>query len=518
MRLLPAAALALLVLPALSGCFTSPDPAPAASDDPVDLVEKLPPGTHLSQRPNATVDPVLTKLLSKAEGATRYTGFTTFEPTLGITPSGGLFMSRSASVVRSLDSGATWEEIRPFVGTSTPLFDVPFDNDPYVYVDPATGRVFVNANQGAVCTLLAFSDDEGDTWTQTVGCPPPVNDHQTIVAGKPRGTPTLGYDNIVYMCTNGVATTNCARSLDGGLTWMPLPPAFVALKDGCSATLGHLAAAPDGTIYMPKNNCGQFEVFRSDDDGMTWTKTVADTEHGFGAGGDAAIAVDEAGNVYGFWQGDDGLPYLTHTTDAGATWSPARMVGFPGLTGMDFPAIAAGGPGKIAFAYAGTSYPKPYEVEGDEALTAQVADPRDIADFLWFPYVGVLTDALDDNSTIVTITAAAEGDPITRGQCGRTRCDGIGDFLSIEIGPDGRPWAAFADACTDACAAPDGQKNNYQGSGGVSAPGFVGTLARGPALRGDAAELAPLPEAAGGPADAGTDDPRLALPELVRRT
>lgn len=517
MRLPPAAALALLVLPALSGCFSSPDPAPAASDDPVGLVERLPAGTHLSQIPNASVDPVLTKLLASAQGATRYTGFTTFEPTIGVTPSGGLFMSRSASVVRSLDAGATWEEIKPFTGTATPLFDVPFDNDPYVYVDPATGRVFVNANQGAVCTLLAFSDDEGETWTQTAGCPPPVNDHQTIVAAKPRGTPTSGYPNIVYMCTNGITTTNCARSLDGGMAWMPLPPAFVAVKDGCSATLGHMVAAPDGTIYMPKNNCGQPEVFLSKDDGLTWTKSVVSMDVGVGYN-DVAIAVDEAGNVYAFWHGTDGLGHLSHSTDEGAAWSAPRTVSPPELTGMDFPAIAAGGPGKIAFAYVGTSYPKPFEVEGDDPLTAQTADPKDIADFLWFPYFGFMNDALDDNSTIVTITAAAEGDPTTRGQCGRTRCDGLGDFISIQIGPDGRPWAAFADACTEACAAPDGQKNNYQGTGGASAPGFVGTLARGPALRGDAVELPPLPEAAPKPAEAGAPAPRIALPEIVRRT
>lgn len=485
MRISPLAALLPLVI---AGCLGG-TPPPAATDatEPAALPE-IPVGTYLVGANATSLDPVVARLLAATEGAARYTGFTTFEPTIGVTPDGAIFMSRSASVVRSLDQGATWEEIVPF----------PFrlDNDPYVYVDPATGRVFAAPNQAAVCMLVSFSDDAGDSWTTSVGCPPPVNDHQTMVAATPRGTPTTGYPNILYMCTNGVTTTNCGRSLDGGLTWSPLPPAFVLVKDGCNSSLGHLAASPDGVLYLPKGNCGQPEVFVSDDDGLTWTKRVVSTDVD-AWGHEVRVAVDEGGNVYAFWQGDDGLPYLAASTDQGATWTKARNVAFANLTGMDFPSIAAGAAGHVAFAYAGTSYPKPYEVEGDDALTPQLAQPVDIAEFTWHAYVGVSTNALDENATFVTVTAGAPGDPISRGECGRIRCDGLGDFLSITIGPDGRPWAAFADACVDDCAKPDGQENTFQGSGGTDAPGFVGTLARGPALRGNASELAPLPEAGG---------------------
>ena len=47
----------------------------------------------------------------------------------------------------------------------------PYTADPFMYVDPYTDRVFMEdlAMPPFNCANLSFSDDEGATWTQTVG-------------------------------------------------------------------------------------------------------------------------------------------------------------------------------------------------------------------------------------------------------------------------------------------------------------------------------------------------------------
>lgn len=44
------------------------------------------------------------------------------------------------------------------------------------------------------------------------------------------------------------------------------------------------------------------------------------------------------------------------------------------------------------------------------------------------------------------------GDRLDRGPCGPTRCDWVGDFIDVQIAPDGTPWAAYADLCDEGCA------------------------------------------------------------------
>ena len=76
-------------------------------------------------------------------------GFETFEPTLGATSNGDLYFSTTpdagvaigwrASIARSIDRGRSWRDVGP---TLASFSNPPETNDPYVYVDPATNRIF----------------------------------------------------------------------------------------------------------------------------------------------------------------------------------------------------------------------------------------------------------------------------------------------------------------------------------------------------------------------------------------
>ena len=491
----------LLALAALAAGCTAPatqlDPGTVPNEAPAALVGQ----TGVLHAPDATlVAPAATQEVLVALGGAYKHGLPAIEPTVGVDADGTLFVTAlddatgAPVLMRSEDQGQSWTRV------GSPFHVVTFD--PYVYVDPATGRVFQDDIQPIGCGWLSFSDDKGESWTTNpLGCGnPQVNDHQTLVAAKPRRLATVGYPNLVYRCVNNVAYPACAVSVNGGQTFLPqvpvvselgVDPEYMAPLVGpiatpvCSSLTGHLEAAPDGTVYLPSSDCTIAQsppvVSVTQDDGLTWTTHVisedrpADTH-------EVGIAVDEAGNVFANWV-SDGRMLLARSTDQGKTWSAPIDVTAPGVTATAFNAIAAGAPGRVALAYIGTT------LEGGYADRSLSEDEWEGA--TWNAYLAVIPDALAESPAIQSVTANDPADPVARGLCGRTRCSGMTDFIEIVVDAQGRPWASFVDVCTAACAAPDGtEKEGYDG--------FVATLRAGPALRGALAALPQLPAQAPG--------------------
>ncbi|HWH09104.1 MAG TPA: exo-alpha-sialidase, partial [Candidatus Thermoplasmatota archaeon] len=319
-------------------------------------------------------------------------------------------------------------------------------------------------------------------------------DHQTLAAGKPRVSSTVGYPNVVYQCINRITDSICTRSLDGGISWSPGAPVFLgydatraspsfegALDGLCGGLHGHVVAAPDGTVYLPSSDCSVRQspplVSVTQDDGLTWTTHVISKDHPTDSH-EVGIAVDEAGNVYANWI-SDGRMLLAHSTDAGKTWSAPIDVTAPGVTATAFNAVAAGAPGRVALAYVGTT------IEGGYARGMAADDWKGAT---WNAYLAVLPDALAAQPVIQSVTANDPADPVARGVCGRTRCSGMTDFIELVVDAQGRPWASFVDVCTGGCAKAGGEKNEGN-------EGFVATLRAGPALRGDLVALPLLPAA-----------------------
>jgi hypothetical protein len=480
MRSTPIAAIIVIASMVLSGCLTGENPSDKKGD--TNPTGNLP----LPKITGFTGTGLVRDLgnLTPALGTLFYTGSNAFEPTIGITKTGTMFMTAfggGANIVRSTDEGATWQVVTAQLPTGTT--NPPNSNDPYVYVDYDTGRVFTNDLQALICSWMNFSDDEGKTWTTNpIGCglPPGVHDHQTIGTGKPRTVTTTGYPNVVYYCVNRVADSVCATSLNGGLTFGPLIPTFLGVEPSrggdptqlngfCGGLHGHVKSAPDGTTYLPKGQCRVPMVAVTEDDGLSWKQYNINTTVGV-TGHEVAVAIDSAGNVYALWQDTLGKMRLAASKNKGVTWGPAFDVSPPGVTATDFPAITAGDAGRVAFAFAGTNVTGGYK--------GQMAAAE------WHAYIGVSVDALSDDPLFQVTATNPVNDPVTIGACGRSRCPGIGDFIDIAIDPKGRPWAAFSDGCTGGkgCARPTIGK------------GFAGTLVTGPTLRG---ELGPLPMLAG---------------------
>lgn len=480
-RFLMVAAAALVFA---AGC-TQPTTAPTGSAAPAGEGFTVTDGNAILSVAGANT----TGVVGMAQAALMYTGHTSGEPTLGVSEKGDLYVTAitfdgsvptqpRTDILRSADAGATWTDISPMVAGQK---SHPITGDPLLYLDTSTGRLF-DLDQFAVvgCDYVSSSDDAGATWTAPVpGCPFPPSDHPTMVTAKPTTFPTLPlYSNHLFVCINQVADTVCGRSLDGGATFEATTPPFSGVDSKqsidptdptrplCSGLVGHIKADASGVLYLPKDHCQVPLLATSTDEGLTWTISQVSR---IPVVDDPAVAVDPSGTVYYAWVSNDGTLYLAHSSDHGATWSKPVDVRAPGLTAANLPTLAAGGNGRLALAYYGTSFKGGYRY---------INKPNAVIDGVtWDGFVTEITDAASDAPQMLSVRVNPTDDPLMRGTCGPGRCQGAFDFIDIQVDHDGRPWAAFVDGCTAAtkCVAPGAKAETSSDS-----QGLVATLARGP--------------------------------------
>ncbi len=483
----------LLATPALAGCLgdrndstkTIPDPPEEPIPDPAtaQIIVHHQDG-HLL--PNSAYPGELPVFEQRYVG-TRGAG----EPTIAISREGtAIFPSiefdaidspfgsplAKTIVFRSTDEGMTWEDANPTLPGGAPA--APTSLDPYVYADPATGRLF-SIDLYVGCSILSWSDNEAQSWTTNpIACGVPVNDHQTLFSGPPVGlTQTIGYESVLYYCNNQVADSLCTHSLDGGWTWVAGEPVFAGVRtpndgtpgldDFCGGLHGHgHASQATGTVYLPKGHCGEAWIGVSEDNGVTWENYLVDASVGFN-GHEAIVSTDSAGNVYYFFLDGETMPRLSISRDQGKTWGPPMAVGHPLVTAAKFPTVVAGDEGRVAFLYVGST------VEGGFA-----APDENMENATWNGYVGYSLNALDEQPVFATTTANPMEDPLKRGPCSG-RCQGMFDFMDIDINPvTGQVWAALVDLCNEACATPEGTSKDA-----ILSRGAVGVQVGGDLLR-----------------------------------
>lgn len=378
------------------------------------------------------------------------------EPTLGVTRQGTVFVYAArylpvtdGHLVASRDGGATWSS----AGALPADTDPPVTQDPFLWVDPDTGRVFT-VDLVPRCFYLTYSDDDGATWSRNpLACAESSgHDHQSLVTGRPpKGVRTNSYRNVVYLCYANTAA-RCERSLDGGQTFTAGPDVMSSPEAGCPVQTGHAATDPDGRVFLPKLHCGAPTVAISADAVKTWSvvRITKDPRLTFSVPGDgahdASVAADSTGNLYAVWSstpvpGGSGrtFPFLAVSRDHGRTWSDPLMVAPPGVTQVGWATLTAGDTGRIAITFPGTT-----------------GDPAD-AGRPWNAYVVTSVDALAADPLFVSTTANARTDPIHRGDCPQPRCPGMLDFWDVVVSPkDGSLWLSFVDTCLAAGCLPQG--------------------------------------------------------------
>lgn len=309
--------------------------------------------------------------------------------------------------------------------------------DPIGFVDPQLGRVFQSQLAGA-SSILSFSDDDGQTWTQSQGSGQPAGvDHQTVGGGpyNPNATPPPLphplYANQIYYASQDIGTAFAARSDNGGLTFGPGVPMWTISQ--CGGLHGHIKVGPDGTVYVPNKSCGGGQgVAVSTDNGLTWTvRTVPNSTPG---DSDPSVGIGADNTLYFGYGNGDGHPHMAVSTDKGLTWTD-RDVGQGVIKNAVFPEATAGDGDRAAFGFLGTTTAGNYQ---------------DTNNFhgVWNFYVATTFD----RGQTYTLVNATGNDPVQIGSIctSGTTCGGdrnLLDFNDIQVDKEGRVIAAYADGC-----------------------------------------------------------------------
>lgn len=299
------------------------------------------------------------------------------------------------------------------------------------------GRIFQSELAGA-SSIMAYSDTDGNSWTQSQGSGQPAGvDHQTVGGGPynanalPPPPPHPLYKHQIYYASQDIATAFAARSDNGGQTFGP-GVAIWTIAD-CGGLHGHIKVGPDGTVYVPNRGCGGAQaVSVSEDNGLTWTvRKVPGSTPG---GTDPSVGIAADNTVYFGYQNGDGRPHIAVSKDHGKTWKDVDVSqGF--IKNIVFPEVVAGDGNRAAFGFLGTS------TEGNYQDTANFAG-------VWYFYIAT---TLDGGQTY-TLVDATNGDPVQLGSIctGGTTCGGdrnLLDFNDLQIDKEGRVLAAYADGC-----------------------------------------------------------------------
>src|ERR1700719_4011112 len=349
------------------------------------------------------------------------------------------------------------------------------DSDPIGFVDPQTGRAFCGQlTLTSPGCKISFTDTDGKDalgnpgaagWTGTTGPAGSGIDHETIGGGPyhlingiapPPHSAT--YANAVYYCSQDLGPAFCLRSDDGGANWNAGP--FALNTTACGGLHGHVKVAPDGTVYVPNNDCGGLgAAVVSIDNGMTWTaRTVPNTISGQS---DPAVAIDKGGRVYfviSSASGTGSQAIVATSTDQGQTWQNTFDVGAAyGLSNITYPAAIAGDAGRAAVAFYGSTTGGDLSGHGFTGI--------------WHLYVAETFDG-GAHWTTVDVTPNA---PMQRGCIwtggGVDICRNLLDFFDMTVDKQGRVQVGYVNGCAGgncAQAAPTAFGNAYTATGTIA--------------------------------------------------
>ena len=407
------------------------------------------------------------------------------EPSIGVNwKTGKVFIEAGNHTLRVTFNDAqqpatsVWEDKRsPFARVSL---------DPILFTDDGRlggpNRTFSSQLNG-VTSELSFTDDDGENWLPTQGSGQPAGvDHQTVGGGpyaSPLPATKTAYPHAIYYCSQDVVTAFCSRSDDGGVTFGPGIPIYTfASVNGvdkpiapgtCGGLHGHVRVAPDGTVYVPNNDCFDSAgverpgIAVSTDNGLSWiVRTVPDGTLLANGGSDPSVAAGASNTIYFGYANGDGHAKVSVSRDRGTHWTKSADAGTPfGIQNTEFAEVIAGDDNRAAFAFLGT------QTKGDTQA----------ADFLgvWHLYVGFTYDG----GKTWTTADATPADAVQRGCIwnggGSNPCRNLLDFNDITVDRTGRVLVGYADGCTGTCVNDPTQNAS---TGPASAQDALATIAR----------------------------------------
>src|SRR6266704_925522 len=403
----------------------------------------------------------LVQVASSSQGPTahtvEYTGHDAGEPSVGVnwkSPNSVTGVTNFQSDLQTLF--IKFDDSCPSSGQKAAWYDSPaptsqfVDSDPIGFTDRDTGRVFAGElTLTSHSCKVSFTDTDGldalgqptlAGWSPSSGPLGSGIDHETIGGGPYHAPipPPSPYPHAVYYCSQDLVTAFCLRSDDGGATYGPPVATYTSQ---CGGLHGHVKVAPDGTVYLPNNNCGGAgAVVVSEDNGLTWhirpvqnasSHTVANANLQ-----DPAVGIDNNGRVYFAMANGNGSAVVATSTNHGQTWQNIYNVGeVYGIKNTFYPAAVAADAGRASVAFYGSTTPG----DGSENSFNGV----------WHLYVA---NTFDGGKTWTT-TDATPNDTLQRGciwmHGGADICRNLLDFFDMTVDKQGRVEVGYVNGCAD---------------------------------------------------------------------
>ncbi len=347
------------------------------------------------------------------------------------------------------------------------------DQDPIGFTDRLTGRTFAaELTLTSPTCKTSWTDDGGQTWIPSQGAGPGQGiDHETIGGGPfhapvPPRPPGTIYPNAVYYCVQ-LPHASCALSVDGGNTFGPGVEIDPVADAHCIGIHGHVKVGPDGTVYVPTENCdGMGSVIVSENNGLpnSWVIQHVPGTSSPGDIIDAQVATDNNGKLYFIMANGDGTPVVATADQHGTNWANVYNIGAPvGVVTTGYPYVTAADANRAAVAFLGSTKAGAASSHGFTGV--------------WHLYVA----ATFDGGATWTTTDATPNDPLQRGciwtQGGADICRNLLDFIGLTVDNQGRIEVGYVDGCPDGdCAQapvnPDGSSavngNSYAARGAIA--------------------------------------------------
>lgn len=170
----------------------------------------------------------------------------------------GAVGSFGPTLTRTLDGGATWQEVKSGFSRFTSNFAILAGEAPNEYF--LSTSVFLNIPPPR--SVLWRSTDEGATWTTADGSPP----YEILSFARAPGSPLLLYAGV----DAPVGVAGFYRSVDHAATWQPV------VTGDASGPVTAVAVDPANrdrifAAYGPSNAAGSARLMRTLDAGATWT-------------------------------------------------------------------------------------------------------------------------------------------------------------------------------------------------------------------------------------------------------
>jgi hypothetical protein len=345
--------------------------------------------------------------------------------------------------------------------------------DPILWTDQVSGRTFASNSTAGANAVYAYTDaaapfNDGDVWVQ-VGAAPANGgaDHETIGSGpypaslSALSTPVNHGEMVFYCSQAGVGPAACQRSDTLGASYGPGVLTYNGFTTACGGLHGHLHVAPNGTAWLPANQCGgQQGGALSTNGGVTWSEFIVsgnnDANGGapFAAmsqsdGADPSIGIDSANTAYYCYvnnQGSEGHVHVAVSTDGGQTWIRDVDVGASHnvINAAETEAVG-GSSGRAACGFIGTN------LADGGGSTYENGNFQGV----WYAFIAT---TYDQGRTWVTVNATPN-DPVQnhtgiwqQGGSGENGDRNLLDFNEITIDDKGRVLYGYSDGChTDTC-------------------------------------------------------------------